>query len=96
MEVIVAYDIATDSDAGRRRLRRVADVCEGFGQRVQKSLFECSISDGELELLVNRLTEEISSEEDSVRLYRLRWRADDGPVVLGRGVAYDLHDPLIL
>jgi CRISPR-associated protein Cas2 len=41
MEILVAYDVATDDAAGKRRLRRVAEVCMAFGQRVQKSVFEC-------------------------------------------------------
>ena len=27
MEVLVSYDVATDTAAGRRRLRRVAQIC---------------------------------------------------------------------
>lgn len=36
--VVVTYDVSTETAAGRRRLRRVAKACEGYGQRVQKSL----------------------------------------------------------
>ena len=43
MLVIVCYDVNTEDRAGRRRLRRVARACEGMGQRVQKSVFECRI-----------------------------------------------------
>jgi CRISPR-associated protein Cas2 len=32
MEVLVAYDVATDTAAGRRRLRRVAQICLNYGQ----------------------------------------------------------------
>jgi CRISPR-associated protein Cas2 len=35
MLVVVAYDVNTQLAAGRRRLRRVAKVCEDYGQRVQ-------------------------------------------------------------
>ena len=40
MLVIVCYDVNTETREGRRRLRRVAKLCEGIGQRVQKSVFE--------------------------------------------------------
>ena len=40
MLVIVCYDVCTETREGRRRLRRVAKVCESTGQRVQKSVFE--------------------------------------------------------
>ena len=36
MMIIVGYDVSTETKEGRRRLRRVAKVCEGTGQRVQK------------------------------------------------------------
>jgi len=40
MLVVVAYDVNTETEEGRRRLRRVAKVCENCGQRVQNSVFE--------------------------------------------------------
>ena len=43
MMVIVAYDVNTESEKGRKRLRRVARVCENHGQRVQNSVFECLV-----------------------------------------------------
>ncbi len=72
MEILVAYDVATDDAAGRRRLRRVAQACEAYGQRVQKSVFECVLSDADMEMLVARLRAEIDETVDSIRVYRLR------------------------
>ena len=43
MLVVVTYDVSTESEAGRKRLRRVARLCEDCGQRVQKSVFECLV-----------------------------------------------------
>ena len=40
MMVIVSYDVA-ETDHGKKRLRKVAKVCQNFGQRVQCSVFEC-------------------------------------------------------
>ena len=71
MEVLVAYDVSTESREGRRRLRRVAKACEGYGQRVQQSVFECSLSEVQLERLMQRLVGEIDQVEDSLRVYRL-------------------------
>ena len=48
MLIIVTYDVSTETKEGRRRLRRVAKVCESMGQRVQKSVFECQV---DLELI---------------------------------------------
>ena len=71
MLVIVCYDVNTETREGRRRLRRVARVCEGTGQRVQKSVFECQIDLVKMEELERRLLAEIKPEEDNLRLYRL-------------------------
>ena len=71
MLVIVCYDVNTESKAGRRRLRRVAKVCEGTGQRVQKSVFECQVDLMQLEDLERRLLAEIEPAEDNLRIYRM-------------------------
>ncbi len=96
MEVLVAYDVATDSAAGRRRLRRVAKVCEAHGQRVQKSVFECILDEVQLELLIHRLRREIAPEEDSLRIYRLLEPRERYTQALGVTLLHDLRDPLVL
>jgi CRISPR-associated protein Cas2 len=96
MEVLVTYDVATDTAAGRRRLRRVAKVCEAHGQRVQKSVFECVVNAAELELLKHRLAGELDAREDNLRLYRLREPRGRFVEVMGRRPEFDLHDPLVV
>ena len=71
MLVLVTYDVATTTPEGRRRLRRVARVCLNFGQRVQLSVFECSVGEKDLVRLRHDLLEEINPSEDSLRLYFL-------------------------
>jgi CRISPR-associated protein Cas2 len=71
MLIIVTYDIATETPAGRRRLRRIARICESMGQRVQKSVFECKIDQMQYEDLERRLLVEMDEKEDNLRLYRL-------------------------
>ena len=71
MLVVVCYDVNTETKAGRRRLRRVAKVCESTGQRVQKSVFECQVDLMELEDLERKLLAEIEPTEDNLRLYRM-------------------------
>lgn len=95
MELLVTYDVATDNLAGRRRLRHVADLCEAHGQRVQKSVFECTLDDGQLEVLRHKLGKEIDPEEDSLRIYRLREPRERFLQVLGRKPEFDLHEPLV-
>ncbi|MEM7676193.1 MAG: CRISPR-associated endonuclease Cas2, partial [Myxococcota bacterium] len=43
MMVLITYDVSTETDGGKRRLRRVARACRDFGQRVQYSVFECEV-----------------------------------------------------
>lgn len=71
MLIIVAYDVSTETKEGRRRLRRIAKVCESTGQRVQKSLFECQVDLMQYEELERRLLAEINVAEDCLRLYRI-------------------------
>jgi len=94
--VIVCYDVNTESQAGRRRLRRVAKVCESVGQRVQKSVFECQVDLMRMEALEQRLLAEIDLKEDNLRLYRLS--DGRGCEVREHGVfrATDFEKPLVL
>lgn len=71
MLIIVCYDVNTETREGRKRLRRIAKVCEGIGQRVQKSVFECRVDRMQYEDLERRLLDEINDKEDNLRLYRL-------------------------
>lgn len=72
MQILVCYDVATDSPEGRKRLRKVARACLDYGQRVQKSVFECSVNPVQYEQMLHRLLKYINQDEDSLRVYRLR------------------------
>jgi CRISPR-associated protein Cas2 len=71
MLIIVTYDVSTETSAGRKRLRRVAKACERVGQRVQKSVFECSVNEMQFEQLERELLSEIDLEQDNLRFYRI-------------------------
>lgn len=76
MMVVVSYDVSTVEPEGQRRLRRVAKACKDFGQRVQFSVFECSVDPAQWTRLRQRLIDEIDQGEDSLRFYFLgaNWR----------------------
>jgi CRISPR-associated protein Cas2 len=95
MEILVTYDVKTESTEGRRRLRRVAKVCERFGQRVQFSVFECVVDAAQMVLLIHALEREIDASEDNLRIYRLQEPRERHVQLLGRALAYDQHEPLI-
>lgn len=71
MWIVVCYDVNTETAAGRKRLRRVAQVCKNFGQRVQKSVFECNVDEMKFEDLRRKLLKEVKLEQDNLRMYRL-------------------------
>ena len=96
MLVIVAYDVSTESAAGRRRLRRVSKVCESTGQRVQKSVFECKVDLARYEELERRLLAEIDLEQDCLRMYRLTEPVHLHVKEFGRFRAVDFDGPLVL
>ncbi len=94
--IIVCYDVSTESGAGRRRLRRVAKVCESTGQRVQKSVFECRVDLAGFEELERRLLDEINPDEDCLRLYRLPQTRGAEVREYGQFKAVDFDGPLVL
>lgn len=63
--VVVAYDI---DDNNRRQ--RLADLLAGFGERVQRSVFEADLNGRELHDLLQRL-ERFAQPGDAIRVYRL-------------------------
>ncbi len=71
MLVLITYDVCTQSNAGKARLRKVAKECVNYGQRVQNSVFECILDASQLLLLKDRLRSLINENEDSLRFYHL-------------------------
>ena len=74
--VLITYDVNTQTNAGKKRLRKVAKQCENYGQRVQNSVFECIIDPARLKHLQARLEKQIDPEKDSLRYYYLgdKWQ----------------------
>jgi CRISPR-associated protein Cas2 len=96
VEVVVAYDVNTETRAGKRRLRRVATICLGFGQRVQQSVFECRVTEAQLEELEDRLVRTIDPTQDRLRLYRLPGERERWVRVYGVEPPHDFREPLIV
>lgn len=96
MDVLVTYDIETRTPEGVRRLGRVASICESYGSRAQKSVFECRLSETRLQQLVMELADEIDPHTDSMHLYRFPGSIPDARISLGRVLPHELGDPWIL
>lgn len=96
MWVLVTYDVSTETAEGRSRLRRVAKTCEGFGQRVQKSVFECTVNDVTFHRMKTRLLEIIDETEDSIRFYKLPEDRERRVEEYGQGNVVDFKGPLVV
>lgn len=66
MFIVISYDIVDD----RQRLK-VSRVLSDYGQRVQKSVFECDLNDRRFFQLKKEIEKLIDQKEDSVRYYLL-------------------------
>lgn len=76
MFVLVSYDVSTTDSGGPGRLHKVAKTCQDYGQRVQKSVFECIVDPAQWAVFKQRLIDQIDQEKDSLRFYYLgsNWR----------------------
>lgn len=64
MLVLVVYDIADD-----RRRDRLATFLEGYGRRVQESVFECFLTLPDMQALYVKVQRQVKPAEDNVRFY---------------------------
>ncbi len=71
MLVLVTYDVNTETEAGKKRLRKVAKQCVNYGRRVQNSVFECILDNAQCILLKSILSDIIDKKADSLRFYYL-------------------------
>ena len=96
MMVLITYDVSTESEGGKRRLRQVAKQCQNFGQRVQNSVFECLVDPVQWADLSHRLEKIIDEEHDSLRYYFLGSNWKRRVEHKGAKPSYDPEGPLIL
>jgi CRISPR-associated protein Cas2 len=78
MLVLVTYDIADN-----KRRTKLATFLEGYGRRVQKSVFECFLTQAEMQNLHRSIQRRVKAEEDSVRFYWLTSQSVDQCLVIG-------------
>ncbi len=77
---IVCFDVSDDG-----RLRAVSKTLEDFGERVQRSVFECHLDDAEHRLLQQKVEGLIDPQADSVRYYSLCPKDQKGILIDGKG-----------
>lgn len=96
MMVVVSYDVSTIDAEGRKRLRKVAEVCLNYGLRVQNSVFECNIDWAHWESFKSKLLGIYSADEDRLRFYFLGSNWKRRVEHHGKGEIKDMDDPLIV
>lgn len=95
MMILITYDVSTETEAGKSRLRRVSKKCQDYGQRVQNSVFECLIDSAQLKELQYKLLKIIDLEVDSLRFYNLGDNWKSRVEHLGAKASMDLEGTLI-
>jgi len=96
MLVVITYDVNTESEGGKKRLRKVARQCQNYGQRVQNSVFECLVDAGQIKQLKHVLTGLIDVEKDSLRFYYLGNEYHNRVEHVGTKASINLDGPLIV
>ncbi len=96
MLVIVAYDVNTLDKPGRKRLRKIAQACKNYGQRVQRSVWECVVTKDQWVMLRAALMRIINKDEDSLRIYFLDEEAKAKTEHHGIAKPPDLEEPLLV
>jgi len=96
MMVLVTYDVNTETPAGEKRLRMIANTCENYGQRVQNSVFECLIDPAQWVVLQKRLLDTADLDKDSLRFYFLGSNWKKKVEHFGAQKSYDPEGVIIL
>ena len=89
MMVLITYDVNTETKEGQKRLRKIAKLCVDYGQCVQNSVFECSLTPSEFVEIKNEFSKIIDSEQDNIRFYFLGKNWQRRGESIGKDHSYD-------
>jgi len=81
---LIAYDI-TDSN----RLNTIRRILKGYSTGGQKSVFECFLTQAELDQIVSEINETIDDEKDRVHIFAMDGRSKTHTL----GIAVQPADP---
>lgn len=94
--VLITYDVNTENANGKRRLRKVAKQCVNYGQRVQKSVFECVMDAAKCRQVKAILEDIIDKDCDSLRFYYLGDNYQKRVEHIGAKPNFNIEAPLIM
>ncbi len=66
MKYLITYDIKDD-----KKRKKISDILEGFGVRVNFSVFECEVNRTKLARLKSKIEKHIDKKQDSIRFYHI-------------------------
>ena len=93
--ILITYDVSTSSSGGQKRLRKVAKLCQNYGQRVQNSVFECIVDSAQFATLKFKLYQIIDVKKDSLRFYHLGNNYKTKVEHIGVKESIDIEGPII-
>ncbi len=96
MLVLITYDVNTETESGKRRLRKVAKACTNYGQRVQHSVFECVMDAAKAREVKDILEKLIDKSKDSLRFYYLGNNYKGKVEHIGAKASFDMEGLLTL
>lgn len=95
MLILITYDVNTEDEAGKGRLRRVAKQCLNYGVRVQNSVFECIVDGAQCRMLKGKLQDIMDEQKDSIRIYYLNEKQKQKIECLGVKKGISVEEALI-
>lgn len=96
MLVLITYDVNTETEAGKKRLRQVAKQCVNYGHRVQNSVFECILDAAKCREVQNKLEKIIDKDRDSLRFYYLGNNYKNKVEHIGTKESFDVEGTIIV
>jgi CRISPR-associated protein Cas2 len=91
MYIVISYDIVDD----KKRLK-VSKLLKNYGERVQKSVFECRVDEKMYLEIKGKLEKIIDMENDSVRYYSLCQKCAGNIEISGWGTVLEDDDIIII
>jgi CRISPR-associated protein Cas2 len=78
MNYVVAYDIAQN-----KRRRKISTYLQGWGNRVQESVFVCRISNEDMPEFIDMIDGLLDDEKDHLAIFKQCASCDKSSVILG-------------
>ena len=95
MLILVTYDVNTETESGKSRLRKVAKQSVNYGICVQNTVYECIVDGAKCQVLKGKFQELIDDDKDSIRICYLRDKQKQKKECLGVKKGISIEDTLI-